>query len=382
MKKLSAIVFAMCLMTACSGGDAAPGPSSGEPMSGESLSSQTSSGAEEEETPSGQPGQQVGNIYLYGELHGVKAIYDRELELWKDHYEKEQTRHLFLELPYYTAQYLNLWMESEDDQILEELYGDWDQTASHVEDYKTFFKGIKEECPETIFHGTDVGHQYSTTGQRYLDWLTQNGQEDSENYRLASENIEQGKQFYEAGDFVYREEKMVENFKREIAGVNGESVMGIYGGAHLGGTVSGTDIPAMASQLKELYGDKVSGEDLTMVGKEDMEPLETTVIKIGGKEYPASDFGEEDLTGMIQDIASRRFWRLEEAYEDFADAEKNGDMLPCNNYPMAVEEGQVFMIVYKKTDGEELTLFYRSDGNEWNGMLTTEGILVEEEVFR
>ena len=70
MKKLSAIVLAMCLMTACSGGDAAPGPSSGEPMSGESLSSQTSSGAVEEETPSVQPGPQVGKNYLYGAVEG------------------------------------------------------------------------------------------------------------------------------------------------------------------------------------------------------------------------------------------------------------------------------------------------------------------------
>jgi len=121
-----------------------------------------------------------------------------------------------------------------------------------------------------------VGHQYSTTGQKYLDWLTQNGQEDSENYRLASENIEQGKQFYEAGDLVYREEKMVDNFKREIAGVDGESVMGIYGGAHLGGTVSGTDIPAMASQLKELYEKEYHGILLlaTEMTQEDFLPFQ------------------------------------------------------------------------------------------------------------
>ena len=379
MKKLSAIVLAMCLMTACSGGDAAPGPSAGEPISGESLSSQTSSGAEEEETPSGQPGQQVGNIYLYGELHGVKAIYDRELELWKDHYEKEQTRHLFLELPYYTAQYLNLWMESEDDQILEELYGDWDQTASHVEDYKTFFKGIKEECPETIFHGTDVGHQYSTTGQRYLDWLTQNGQEDSENYRLASENIEQGKQFYEAGDFVYREEKMVENFKREYSKLNGTDIMGIYGSGHT--SIEGLDyatqtIPCMANQLKQQYGEFVSTKDLTMYAY-DIDPIRTETMQIGGKTYQALYYGKQDLSEIFPQYQCREFWRLENAYNDFKDSALTGEYLPYHNYIMLVEEQQVFVIDYTSADGSVERQYFRSDGNSWEGTATTERFVVE-----
>lgn len=369
MRKSIILLFIVCLLTACSG----------QNSSMESAPEKTSSQFPAESM--GREEASVGSMHLYGEQHGVKAIYDRELDLWKGYYEEEHMRHLFLELPYYTAQYLNLWMESDSDQILDEIYDDWDQTASHVEDYRNFFKQIKAECPETVFHGTDVGHQFATTGQRYLDWLLENGQGDSENYRIAEENMEQGKQFYSENDFVYREQKMVENFCREAAAVDGADIMGIYGGAHLGGTVSGTDVPAMAVQLRELYGDRVSGGDLTMVGKEDMEPLEVQALEIAGKEYSASYFGEENLEGMIQGITSRQFWRLEDAYEDFSEAEKSGDVLPYNNYPMAVETGQVFMIIYQMTDGTEMTLFYRSDGNEWNGMAVTEGIVAEAEPF-
>ncbi len=397
MKRVSVILFAMCLLTACSEGRTAGEPSSegttyaaeadagtrgAETSAAETPATETSAvetrGAESSAAETSAAEAQVGNIYLYGEQHGVKAIYDRELELWKDHYEKEHMRHLFVELPYYTAQYLNLWMESGDDQILDEIYDDWEHTASHVEDYKTFFKQIKEACPETVFHGTDVGHQYATTGQRYVDRLLEMGQKDSNDCLLAQENIEQGKTFYEANDSVYREQKMVENFCREAEALKGEAVMGIYGGAHLGGNVSGTDTPSMAVQLRERYGEKVSGEDLTMVGKENLSPLKTEIVEVEGKEYTASYFGKEDLAGQIQGLASRQFWRLEDAYDDFAEAEKSGDVLPYNNYPMAVEKGQVFMIEYQKTDGSLMTLFYRSDGNEWNGMLTTEGILVDK----
>jgi hypothetical protein len=38
---------------------------------------------------------------------------------------------------------------------------------------------IKNNYPETIFHGTDVSHQYETIGQFYLDYLVTNGLENT-----------------------------------------------------------------------------------------------------------------------------------------------------------------------------------------------------------
>ena len=61
--------------------------------------------------------EEIGEIYLYGEYHANEHLLQKELALWKDCYARG-VRYLFVELPYYTAQYLNLWMQAEDDTIL------------------------------------------------------------------------------------------------------------------------------------------------------------------------------------------------------------------------------------------------------------------------
>lgn len=89
-------------------------------------------------------------------------------------------RHLFVELPYYTAEFLNIWIKEDSDEILEELFEDWKGTASYATCVKDFYRRIKAECPETVFHGTDVGHQYDTTGKRYLKYLKENNMQGTE----------------------------------------------------------------------------------------------------------------------------------------------------------------------------------------------------------
>ena len=74
---------------------------------------------------SGDVQPQAGQIYLYGEQHADEKILNREVEIWNDHYHNHNMRHLFVELPYYTAEYLNLWMKSDSDEILNALYDDW-----------------------------------------------------------------------------------------------------------------------------------------------------------------------------------------------------------------------------------------------------------------
>jgi len=49
--------------------------------------------------------------------------------------------------------YLNIWMQSDNDDILNELFYDLTGTQSHVPHTLVFFKRIKNEFPETIFHG-------------------------------------------------------------------------------------------------------------------------------------------------------------------------------------------------------------------------------------
>ncbi len=215
-------------------------------------------------------GKSTGEIYLYGEVHGVAKILDKELEEWEKHYNDEGMRHLFVELPYYSAEFLNMWMQADNDEILNAVYDDGEGTLTHKPEVKAFYQQIKERCPETIFHGTDVGHQYSTTGQRYLEYLKDNGLEDTEEYALTIECIEQGKYYYEHSDDVYRENKMVLNFMREFDKLSDENIMGIYGAAHTGLEAKDftNNVACMANQLKKRYGDCIRSEDLSDLAKE------------------------------------------------------------------------------------------------------------------
>ncbi|WP_426349851.1 hypothetical protein ACPWSR_01110 [Alloiococcus sp. CFN-8] len=328
------------------------------------------------------PGPQKGLIYLYGESHGEKKILDRELELWYSYYHKEGMRHLFVELPYYTAEFLNLWLQSDSDDILESIYKDWSGTPSHSPYVKEFYKEIKDKCPETIFHGTDIGHQHSTTGQRYLRYLKSNNLEDSEEYLLSHKSIEQGEYYYKHSDEVYRENMMVENFIKEYEKLSDENIMGIYGAAHTGlDSMNYTGaVPSMANQLKEHYGNTIHSEDLTGLSNNKelyktsliIDPLRVDKIKVNKKVYEASYFGKQDLSEWFKDYAYREFWRLENSYNDFQDNTKTGDFLPYDNYPMVIETKQVFVIDYKKTDGSVIRKYYRSDGRRWQGTPTTE----------
>ncbi len=113
-----------------------------------------------------QPAE-TGQIYLYGEIHGAEKIYDEEFSLWSDYYHSGGLRHLFVELPYYAAEFLNEWMQADDDKILDALYQDWEGTLGGNPYSKELYRQIKQDCPGTIFHGTDVGHQYDSTGNAF-----------------------------------------------------------------------------------------------------------------------------------------------------------------------------------------------------------------------
>ncbi|MBU5673643.1 hypothetical protein [Paenibacillus brevis] len=322
--------------------------------------------------------QASSHIYLYGEIHAEAKIMDKEFELWSDYYQNKGMRHLFVEHPYYTAEYLNLWMQADNDDILEAIYKDWEGTAAHTPHTKTFFKKIKNECPETIFHGTDVGHQYNSIGNRFLSYLEANDLTDSEQYTLTTEAIQQGRYYYNTNNDVYRENKMTENFIRALERLGSEDVMGIYGVAHTGldeMDYHTQSVPCMANQLQEHYGDNLYSEDLSWV-LIDIEPLRVDYITLRGKKYEASYFGKQDLSGF-KDYAYREYWRLEGAYEDLKDLILTENVLPYNNYPMLIEIGQAFEIKYTKVDNSIEIEHYLSTGKVWEGMDSTQQIIVE-----
>ncbi|MGP1577788.1 MAG: hypothetical protein ACTTH7_10000 [Treponema sp.] len=321
----------------------------------------------------------TGSIYLYGEQHGVKKITDKELELWHTYYTNGM-RHLFLELPSYTAEYLTIWLKEKDNAILDEVFSDWKGTAFHNQHTFNFFMQIKAQCPETVFHGTDVGHQYSTTGERFLRYLESKKQQNSPAYLRAQEIIQQGITYYTGSNtnaMAYRENMMVQNFIYELNHVQNADIMGIYGSAHTDTAAldsTGT-IPCMANQLKSIYGDNLNTEDLTPLAK-DIEPIRIDTITAAHTDYRAYYYGKQDLNGF-KGFLYREFWQLDSAYEALKDSGKTGDWLPESNYPMQIEPGQVYVIDYTKADNTKIRLYYISEGKIRNGQLITENIAVE-----
>lgn len=192
-------------------------------------------------------------IQLYGESHGIPAFYQQELALWISHY-KKGARILFIELPYYTGEWLNLWMHEKDDTILEQLYQDWEGSPAHNRSDVQFFKDIKKYCPETIFYGTDIGHQYDSTGARYLAYLKKKKKQHSEAYRLTKEAIAQGAYFYRHGSPMdWRTDHMVSNFIAAYERAGKGFIVGIYGSFH----TNMDNSSEMASRLREFYGDHI-----------------------------------------------------------------------------------------------------------------------------
>lgn len=320
-----------------------------------------------------------GQIYLYGEQHAEARILEKEADLWRDYYHDEGLRHLFIEAPYYTAEFLNLWMRSDNDDILEAVHDASKGTPAYNPYTKAFYQRIKRECPETVFHGTDVGHQYDTTGKQFLNYLRAHHLEDSEQYGIAQDVIEQGRYYYGHSNLAYRENKLVENFVREFDALDGESVMGIYGRAHTG--IDEQDftysVPSMANQLHTIYGNAVHTEDLTWVAK-DITPERMDTITVAGENYQAAYFGKEDLRRLSRDYVSQEFWRLENAYDDFKDQPKlYYSILSYADYPMLIETGQVFVLDLTRTDGSVVRKYYRSDGNERNNRPVTEEFIIQ-----
>lgn len=326
-----------------------------------------------------------GQIILYGEEHSVKEILEREYELWGRYYGAGM-RDLFVEYPYFTAEFLNIWMQSGDDVILEEIYKDWENSAAQSPEHKAFLVKIKKNYPDTVFHGTDVGHTYAVTGERYLEYLRENGKENTEQYTLALENIEQGKCFYEYAyehgepDWEYRENKMTENFIREYEALDGKTVMGIYGGAHtsLDGIASySTELPCMANQLKERYGASVRSEDLCIFAKS-VSPEKTETVWIEGKEYEASYFGRKRTMTVFEEYDFIEFWRLKDAYDDMKGQELTGEVIPYSKVPVGVREEEVFVLDFIKKNASPVRKYFRSDGNARDGASVMEEFVVNE----
>lgn len=304
-----------------------------------------------------------GEIYLYGEAHAVPVILDKELELWNEYYHEEGMRDLFVELPYYHAEFLNIWMQSDSDDILDELWEELKGTYGGESVAKDFYRSIKKDCPETIFHGTDVGHLYDITGERYLAYLREHGQENSSNYKRAQEVMEQGEHYYKEDDRnvrdVYREGKLVENFIWEFEQLKGKDIMGIYGGAHTNKGYS-KELPSMAEQLKEKYQGKVHTEDLSK-GYDEFTLGTKDILEVNGKKYEISLLvkARSEIEGKSYDQVE--VWELEEGSGDFEDMPIGETVLSDSAYPFIIGYGKIYVLDFYTGDEFGERMIFRSD---------------------
>lgn len=325
-----------------------------------------------------------GQIYLYGEAHSVDSILDEEFQLWSEYYHRDGLRYLFVELPFYSAEFLNLWMETDSDELLNELWKELRGTDSGTSLSKDFYRQIKRECPETIFCGTDVGHQYTTTGERYLKYLREHGQVDSVYYKRAQEVINQGKSFYHKNGMdarAYRENMMVENFVWKFNQLKGESIMGIYGSAHIGNgnkSYSFSVNPNMATQLDEKYPGEIHTEDLAK-NYDDFVPCEKDVLVIKGKGYPAWMWGEVpvDIKGKPYNYA--KVWELREGSEDFENIPVGEWNILDSSYPCTVGYGKIYILDFYNEDSFGERHLFRSDKKSMeDGSIVTRELIFKE----
>lgn len=370
MKKRIAILMVLCLLLA---GCTAPKETEANPsFETATAPAEATSAPEPESTGTPAPEPSKGQIFLYGEQHSDPVFLNKELEIWGEFYAKGN-RNLFIEMPYYTTGLLNVWMHEDSDRILEDIYWDWKGTLAFSRDYINFFKQIKQDYPETVFHGTDVGHRYDTIGARYLDMLKEAGMEDSEEYARAEEIIEQGKKFYSLHRYAYRENCMAENFIREFDRLADRDIMGIYGWQHtdIDAMDSSGEVDSMAKQLAARYGDRLHVKNLRYG-----DPIRTDRMVIAGKEYDCDYYGTVDLETYAPTLGVRylEIWSVENAFEDLAPypavQDEDGDRFICiPDMPVELQPGTVYVVDVAMQDGSIDHGVYRCDGTLFEGNL-------------
>ncbi|MBV1774269.1 hypothetical protein KSF73_00930 [Burkholderiaceae bacterium DAT-1] len=301
----------------------------------------------------------------------MERILSKELDLWKSHYNNGM-RHLFTEEPYFTAEFKNIWMKDKDDHILEELINDFKGTFFQSPYFQAFYKNIKICCPETVFHGTDIGHKYYATGARFKKYLEDHALTHTDQYKLTLEAIDQGARFYDGEDGIYRENQMARNFIRELKSINGADVMGIYGGTHVrpGGKDADGAVINMLEQIKLKYGPSIQVTNLAYPDKLSS-PIRVDQISINGKMYSASYYGKVNWRGF-KNIDFNEYWRLEGAYSDLASSKKINSTMEYDEFPMAIEKGQVIIEDVVTSDKKVYRSIYRTDGTLLNGQPVAE----------
>jgi len=103
-----------------------------------------------------------------------------------------------------------------------------------------------------------------------------------------------------------------------------------------------------------------------------LEVIKKEVININGKDYKADYYGEQDMS-QSPVYSKRKYWRLENAWDDLKDKLRLESVLPYVNYPpINIKNGDMFVIdFYRRETSEVERKYYVADGTVWNGMRST-----------
>ena len=323
-------------------------------------------------------------IYLYGENHYHPVCMEKELSAWKDLYDSG-ARHLFIEYSYAYAQRLNAWMQADGDELLIWLRSEEEDTLDSVSAEALllfdFYKAVKEHCPETVFHGTDIEHEYDTLGAEYLAALEEAGKQGSVEYARTVLTCEQGKQAHQNGEtdegYRFRETCLVDNFIWELEQLEPQTVMGIYGFTHVEGVVtehqkSLAGDANMAAQLAERYADRIVCTCLSLARSSVRTADPAGPVTLNGKTYETAYVGEHDLSMWAIPYRYVVYWRLKDSWSDFEDTPAGGTLnlllSVCDRMQFAINS--VYCADCTAWDGSTERFFFRTgSGSIYNPVI-------------
>jgi len=324
------------------------------------------------------PPQSTGLIFLYGEEHlrDHEEMLARQLERWGYYYNTHGMRHLFLEKPFYTGEFLNQWLyadnEAEADTMMLALVDEGAVSPFHAEH---FFGVIRRDFPDTVFHGVNIGGMWNVaTGQRFLAYLISSGQSNTARYELTRQNIAQAEMYSRTWDdglppISWIRDK-ADNFVRAFDALGGESVMGIFNTQH---TEFGNHTQlrmyasaTLATRLQRRYGDAVSSVNLQEILQQEEwyriaeELIESRTITLNDIDYEATLLSDADLSGEDLFIVRSLFFRLENAYENLRHSLDTGGRMAFVNFPVEVEHEQIYVMAQITEDGFAWMRYFRT----------------------
>ena len=118
------------------------------------------------------------------------------------------------------------------------------------------------------------------------------------------------------------------------------------------------DVDTMSQMLEDHYGN-IYHTDIIVPP----EIIRSEYQAIAGKRYEVTFYGE--VVGKKGDVY--QFWKIENAYDDFKDYPVTENCLPNYNFPMKIEEKQVYILDVVSKDGSVDRGYYITDNYSWQG---------------